>query len=163
MRISDWSSDVGSSDRKTGGMNIEREQWRKMVCIGDDEIAHLSYVVSFFADAADGGAPTRPFIIVDAHSGAILKRWEGLTTAQIGTGPGGNSKTGQYEWGSGGRFGFLDVVQSGTTCTMSNTDVKSVNLNGSTGAGTTAFAYTCPRNTTKAINGAFAPINDAHF
>lgn len=148
---------------KSGGMSVEREQARKMIFIGDDDVAHLSYVVSFFADAANGGAPTRPFVIVDAHSGAILKRWEGLTTAQIGTGPGGNSKTGQYEWGSGGRFGFLDVVQSGTTCTMSNTDVRSVNLNGSTGTSTTAFAYTCPRNTTKAINGAFAPINDAHF
>lgn len=148
---------------KAGGMHIEREEARKMIFIGDDDVAHLSYVVSFFADAANGSAPTRPFIIIDAHSGAILKRWEGLTTAQIGTGPGGNSKTGQYEWGSGGRFGFLDVAQSGSTCTMSNTDVKSVNLNGSTGSSTTAWSYACPRNTTKAINGAFAPINDAHF
>src|SRR3546814_19856033 len=102
MRISDWSSDVGSSDRKTGGMNIEREQARKMIFIGDDEIAHLSYVVSFFADAADGGAPTRPFIIVDAHSGAILKRWEGLTTAQIGTAPGGNTKHGSATYRDSG-------------------------------------------------------------
>lgn len=46
---------------------------------------------------------------------------------------------------------------------MNNTTVKSVNLNGSTGSGSTAFAYTCPRNTTKAINGAYAPINDAHY
>jgi Zn-dependent metalloprotease len=46
---------------------------------------------------------------------------------------------------------------------MSNANVKSVNLNGSTGTSTTAWTYTCPRNTTKAINGAYAPINDAHF
>jgi Zn-dependent metalloprotease len=148
---------------KVGGMKIERENARKMIFIDDNDVAHVSYVVELLADAVNGGAPTRPFIIIDAQSGAILKRWDALSTALIGTGPGGNSKTGQYEWGSGGSFGFLDVTQSGTTCTMNNTDVKSVNLNGSTGAGTTAWSYTCPRNTTKAINGAFAPINDAHY
>lgn len=148
---------------KSGGMHVEREEARKMIFIDDNGVAHLSYVVSFFADAVNGGAPTSPVIIVDAQSGAILKQWDGLTTAQIGTGPGGNSKTGKYEWGSGGRFGFLDVAQSGSTCTMNNANVKTVNLNGSTGTSTTAFAYTCPRNTFKAINGGFAPINDAHF
>ncbi|HVR81500.1 MAG TPA: M4 family metallopeptidase [Luteimonas sp.] len=140
----------------------ENEDSRQMIFIDGSNRAHVSYVVSFFADSA-GGHPTRPFVIVDAQSGKILEQWDGLTTALVGTGPGGNGKTGQYEWGSGGKYGFLDVVQSGTTCTMSNTDVKSVNLNGSTGTSTTAFAYTCPRNTYKAINGAFSPINDAHY
>ena len=46
---------------------------------------------------------------------------------------------------------------------MNNTDVKSVNLNGSTGSSTTAYSYTCPNNTYKAINGAYSPINDAHY
>ena len=27
------------------------------------------------------------FVIVDARTGVVLKRWEGLTTANIGTGP----------------------------------------------------------------------------
>jgi len=45
---------------------------------------------------------------------------------------------------------------------MNNTNVKTVNLNGGT-TGTTAFSYACPRNTVKAINGAFSPLNDAHF
>jgi hypothetical protein len=34
------------------------------------------------------------------------------------------------------------------------------NLNGGT-HGTTAFSYTCPRNTGKTINGAYSPLNDA--
>ncbi|MEO8673726.1 MAG: M4 family metallopeptidase, partial [Tahibacter sp.] len=143
-------------------MRTEREESRQMIYIGDDNRAVLSHVVSFFADVRGGGTPTRPFVIIDAQTGIVQKQWDGLTTSLVGTGPGGNSKTGQYEWGSGGRYGFLDVTQSGTTCTMNNTDVKSVNLNGGT-TSTTAFAYTCPRNTTKAINGAYAPINDAHF
>ena len=143
-------------------MKTEREDARQMIFVGDDNRAHMSYVVSFFADTLQGGTPTRPFVIVDAQNGKVLKHWDGLTTSLVGTGPGGNAKTGQYEWGSGGRYGFLDVTQSGTTCTMNNTNVKSVNLNGGT-TSTTAWAYTCPRNTTKAINGAYAPINDAHF
>ncbi|HET7842575.1 MAG TPA: M4 family metallopeptidase [Xanthomonadales bacterium] len=147
---------------RVSAMTVERETNRQMIYIGDDDRAHLAYVVSFFADSPQGGNPTRPFVIVDAQSGAVLKRWEGLTHALVGTGPGGNAKTGQYEWGSGGRYGFNDVTQSGTTCTMNNTSVKSVNLNGGS-SGTTAFSYTCPRNTVKAINGAYSPINDAHF
>jgi Zn-dependent metalloprotease len=140
----------------------EREDARQMIYVDDANHAHMTYVVSFFADSATGGHPTRPFVIVDANSGTILKKWEGLETSAIGTGPGGNAKTGQYEWGSGGLYGYLDVAQSGSTCTMNNANVKSVNLNGGT-TGTTAFTYTCPRNTYKAINGAYSPINDAHF
>jgi vibriolysin len=147
---------------RLSSMKIENEKTRQMIFVGDDNKARMAYVVSFNADRPGGGAPTRPMMIIDAQSGKILKQWEGLTNAAVGTGPGGNSKTGQYEWGSGGKFGFLDVTQSGTTCTMNNTDVKSVNLNGGT-TGSTAWSYTCPRNTTKAINGAFAPINDAHY
>lgn len=148
---------------------------KKMIYVDDNDVAHLVYVTSFFADKGAAGAgmlsasrkavsePMRPFVIIDAQTGVVLKHWDGLTTSEIGTGPGGNSKTGQYTWGSGGKYGYLDVSQSGSTCTMNNTDVKSVNLNGSTGGSTSAFSYTCPNNTYKAINGAYSPINDAHY
>src|SRR4051812_48362961 len=145
-----------------GNRIAHNESAPQMVYVDDANHAHMSYVVSFFADSAVGGHPTRPFVIVDANTGKILKKWEGLTTALVGTGPGGNTKTGQYEWGSGGRYGFLDVAQSGSTCTMNNANVKSVNLNGGT-TGTAAFSYTCPRNTYKTINGGYSPINDAHY
>ncbi|MGY4515333.1 pre-peptidase C-terminal domain-containing protein [Lysobacter sp. HA18] len=144
-------------------MATRNEKSDLMIYVDDAGHAHRAYVVSYFADrSGTGGDATRPFIIVDANTGTVLKRWEGLTTALVGTGPGGNAKTGQYEWGSGGRYGYLDVAQSGTTCTMNNTNVKSVNLNGGT-TSTTAYTYTCPRNTYKAINGAYSPINDAHY
>jgi Zn-dependent metalloprotease len=148
---------------KLMAMRVENEKAEHMIYVDDHGRAHNAHVVSFFADSAKGGAPTRPFVIVDANSGKVLKHWDGLTNALVGTGPGGNAKTGQYEWGSGGRFGNLDVAQSGTTCTMNNTNVKSVNLNGSTGTSTTAYAYTCPRNTYTTINGGYSPINDAHY
>ncbi len=146
---------------RLAAMRVSDAKSPLMVWVDDSGRARLTYVVSMFAESA-AGQPTRPFVIVDADTGRVLKRWEGLTTADA-TGPGGNSKTGQYEWGSGGIYGYLNVTQSGSTCTMNNTDVKSVNLNGSTGTGTTAYSFTCPRNTYKTINGAYSPINDAHY
>jgi vibriolysin len=143
-----------------GFMRTAREKADLMIYLGDDGRAQRAYVVSYFADTLAGGAPTLPTVIVDADSGRVLKQWDNLQHALVGTGPGGNAKTGQYEYGT--NFGFLDVTQSGTTCTMSNTNVKTVNLNGGT-SGTTAFAYTCPRNTVKTINGAYSPLNDAHY
>jgi len=141
-------------------MQVQRDSARRTIYIGDDGRAHLAYLVTLFADKAGGGAPTRPFVILDAASGKVLKQWEGLTTNLIGTGPGGNQKTGQYEYGTD--FGFNDVAVSGTTCTMNNTNVKTVNLNHGT-TGSTAFSYTCPRNSSDPINGAYSPLNDAHY
>ncbi|MFS8136778.1 MAG: M4 family metallopeptidase [Thermomonas sp.] len=151
----------GSLGSRISAYRTENEKSDLVVFVDDNGRGHLAYSVSFFADGANV-LPTRPMMLVDANNGRILKQWEGLTHAAVGTGPGGNSKTGQYEWGSGGIHGYLDVSQSGSTCTMNNANVKSVNLNGGT-TGTTAFSYTCPRNTYKAINGGYSPINDAHY
>ena len=120
----------------------------------------FAYSVSFFTDSKAGGEPSRPYFIMDATTGEVLKQWEGLTHSTVGTGPGGNAKVGSYEYGSGGQP-FLDVAVSGSTYTMNNANVKTVNLNHGTN-GSTAFSYTGPRNTVKTINGAYSPLNDAH-
>lgn len=131
------------------------------------ETPTLAYAVSFFADTDAGGDPTRPTFIVDAHSGQILFEYEGLTHTEIGTGPGGNDKTNPnypdapYYYGADG-LGFLDVAQDTTTCTMYNANVKTVDLNHGT-TGSTPFSFTCYENTHKAINGAYSPLNDAHY
>jgi Zn-dependent metalloprotease len=141
----------------------ENEKSDLVVFVDDNGHGHLAYAVSYFADGAHVN-PTRPTILVDATNGRVLKKWENLQHSLVGTGPGGNGKTGQYEWGSGGLYGNLDVIQSGSTCTMDSTNVKTVNLNESTtNTDNTAFSYTCPRNTVKAINGAYSPLNDAHY
>jgi vibriolysin len=145
-----------------GFMRTSNEKADLMIYVDDNGRASKAYVVSYFADTTNMGSPKRPTVVVDAFTGRVLKQWDNLQHALVGTGPGGNGKTGQYEWGSGGIYGFNDVTQSGTTCTMNNANVKTVNLNGGT-SGTTAFSYTCPRNTVKTINGAFSPLNDAHF
>ena len=146
---------------RVGFMRTSNEKSQLMIYVDDAGRASKAYVVSYFADSANLGMPTRPTVIVDANTGRVLKQWDNLQHALVGTGPGGNAKTGQYEWGSGGIYGFMDVTQSGTTCTMNNAKVKAVNLNGSTGTSTTAYSYTCPRNTYKTINGGYSPINDA--
>ncbi len=145
---------------RVGFMRTSAEKSELMIHIDDNGKARKAYVVSYFADTRNGGSPSRPTVIIDADTGRVLKQWDNLKHALIGTGPGGNAKTGQYEYGTD--FGFMDVTQSGTTCTMNNANVKTVNLNGGT-SGTTAFSYTCPRNTVKVINGAYSPLNDAHF
>jgi pseudolysin/vibriolysin len=143
-------------------MRTRNEKVRQMIYIDGDRRAHLSYLVDYFADMSGGGSPTRPQVIVDANTGKVLRRWEGLTTDQVGTGPGGNNKTGQYEYGTD--YGFNDVAVSGANCTMNNANVRSIDLDGPGGnANNTPFVYPCFRNTYKAINGGFSPINDAHF
>ena len=134
-----------------------------MIFIDDNGRAHLAYLVSFFADSAArrlADASVRDRRCQQRQGAQAVGQT--CSNALIGTGPGGNAKTGQYEYGTD--FGYNDVAQSGTTCTMNNANVKSVNLAGATSeAGKPAFSYTCPRNTFKAINGAYSPINDAHY
>ncbi|HZW19195.1 MAG TPA: M4 family metallopeptidase [Luteimonas sp.] len=142
------------------GLKVQGEKSRQVIFVGDDGRAHLAWEVSFFADAPQGGSPTSPKVIVDAASGAILKQFDALKNAEIGTGPGGNEKTGQYEYGTD--FGFLDVEENGTDCTMDSEKVTTINLNHAAD-GSTPWTYTCPRNTVEEINGAYSPLNDAHF
>jgi hypothetical protein len=90
----------------------------------------------------------------------VLEKWEGINHVD-GTGPGGNAKTGQYEYQVGGKYGPLNVTQVGSTCSLDSPNVFTLNMNGGTTA-TATHSFTCPRNTVKAINGAFSPMNDAH-
>src|SRR3546814_19974674 len=120
----------------------------------------MAWEVSFFADSARGGSPTSPLGIVDAASGAILKQFDALKNAEVGTGPGGNEKTGQYEYGTD--FGFLDVEQNGADCTMDSEKVTTINLDHGT-SGPKPWTYTCPRNTVEAVNGPIAPPKRPHY
>lgn len=142
------------------GMQFDNESSELVIYVDDFDFAHLAYAVSFFADNPSGGEPTRPTFILDAISGEILLQYEGLTHQKIGTGPGGNQKTGPYYYGTD--YGYLDVAPSGSSCTMYNTNVKTVDLNHGT-TGSTAYVYTCPENTYQTINGAYSPLNDAHY
>jgi Zn-dependent metalloprotease/chitodextrinase len=138
---------------------FENEVSKKVIFIDEYSQARLCFLVSFFVDVKQGGQPARPTIILDAATQEILKEFDALMHAD-GIGPGGNEKIGEYYYGE--NFGPFEVAESGTTCTMETSEVKTVNLNhGNTGS--TAYSYTCYENTFKQINGAFSPLNDAHY
>ncbi|MGE7138394.1 M4 family metallopeptidase [Luteibacter sp. NPDC031894] len=119
--------------------------------------ARLVYLTSFFSG---GEHPSRPTAIIDANTGQIIEQWDGLTYASA-TGPGGNQKTGQYTWGANG-LPALNVTQSGSTCTMQNTYVRTYNMNHATSGSGTLWSFTCPTSNGSPANGAYGPINDAH-
>ncbi|MGL4605350.1 MAG: M4 family metallopeptidase, partial [Iodobacter sp.] len=132
----------------------ENDQAKLYVRLGTNNVAQLIYVVSFVV--SNVSKPSRPYFIIDANTGVVLDRWEGLTHKEA-TGPGGNAKTGQYEYGT--TYGPLVVADD---CKMISPNVITVNLNHAT-AGSTPYQFTCPRNPGIAVNGAYSPLNDAHY
>lgn len=141
---------------KQSGVSYENESARLMIWQDKAGTAKLVYQITYMQH---GDGPSRPHFIIDAKTGDILDHYDNLQTANA-QGPGGNEKTGQYYYGTD--FGDLDVAQSGNTCTMTNSNVKTVNLNNGT-SGSSAYSFTCPENTFKEVNGAFSPLNDAHY
>lgn len=121
----------------------------------------LVYYVNFYAEPLNGGEPIRPYLLMDAKTREIVKQWEGLTHQLIGTGPGGNEKVGRYEYGT--KNDYLDVMQNGVSCSLENASVSTVDMTGRFYGYAVPFSYTCPRNTVKNINGAYSPLNDAHY
>lgn len=135
------------------GAKGSNEQVKLFVMQDDAGQARLVYLVSWLAASEQ---PSRPFVMIDAQSGSELKRWEGINH-QDATGPGGNLKTGKYFYGAD--FGPLKVDDS---CRMSSSNVDTINLNHATSGGA-VHQFSCPENRVKEINGAYSPLNDAHY
>src|SRR5690606_14526438 len=130
----------------------------------DNGVAHQAYATSFFNDS---GAPMRPFTMIDAVSQEVIATWQGLAhhgeEAAEMTGPGGNEKTGEYHYGADFESMVVSKTASGQ-CSFENDHVKTIDLNhASSNSRSSAFVATCGENTYKSINGAFSPLNDAHF
>lgn len=149
------SQNVGIA-AKTKGLKKHNEKSRLAIWVDQQSKAHLVYEVSY---VTYGKSPSRPYQIIDANTGEVLLSYDNLQHADA-TGPGGNLKTGKYIYGTD--FSNLDVSQSGNTCVMDNANVRTINLNGGT-SGSAAHSFTCPENTVKEINGAYSPLNDAHY
>lgn len=149
------SQNVGIA-AKTKGLKKHNEKSRLAIWVDQQSKAHLVYEVSY---VTYGKSPSRPYQIIDANTGEVLLSYDNLQHADA-SGPGGNLKTGKYIYGTD--FSNLDVSQSGNTCVMDNANVRTINLNGGT-SGSAAHSFTCPENTVKEINGAYSPLNDAHY
>lgn len=148
----------------------------QLIILMTGDTPRLAYRVSYLSDQTD--ALSRPTGFVDAQTGMVLEHWNEIMTAKStagkpggggsgggstaldATGPGGNAKIGGYYYGSD--YGYLKVSESNGTCTMTNTNVKTVNMANSTRRGS-VFTFTCPENTYLAVNGAYSPLNDAHY
>ncbi|WP_409425936.1 MULTISPECIES: M4 family metallopeptidase [unclassified Pseudoalteromonas] len=141
---------------KTADLKKYNEKSQLAIWLDEQGTAHLVYEVSY---VTYGRNPARPYQIIDANNGDILFSIDNLQHADA-TGPGGNLKTGKYVYGTD--FDSLNVTQSGSNCVMENSNVRTINLNGGT-SGTNAYSFTCPENTFKEINGAYSPLNDAHY
>ncbi|NQZ07353.1 MAG: M4 family metallopeptidase [Algicola sp.] len=135
---------------------VSNQQNEKFIFVvkGQPKLVHrISYVVEGEKE------PSRPVFFIDAQTGETLYTYENLQHASA-TGPGGNAKTGQYNYGTD--FSAMDVSTSGSNSVMENTNVKTVNLNNGT-SGNSAYSFSGTNNTFQAINGAYAPLNDAHY
>ncbi|MFU2511754.1 M4 family metallopeptidase [Pseudoalteromonas sp. ASV78] len=106
----------------------------------------------------NNGFEQRPIALIGETNYRIFKQWNNIQNAHA-TGPGGNVKTGLYEYGSD--FPALDVTQGGDVCFLENEKVKTVSME-SGFEPSEAFSFACDRNTHKEINGAYSPLNDAH-
>ncbi len=122
----------------------------------------LVYQVSFMQY---GQEPSKPYYLIDANTKEILKYFDSLQHYD-GKGPGGNEKTGKYTYGTNKRP-YLDVTQVGDTCIMENANVKTIDMKNGYKWNITdsdsGHSFTCPNNTYKEVNGAYSPINDAHY
>ncbi len=149
---------LGKNASKSAKANVYNKESKLFIYMVGDE-PRLVNRVSYVVPAVDGGTPSRPVFFLDAQTGETVYAYENMQHAAA-TGPGGNTKTGQYNYGT--QFGALDVAFSNGNSTMNNANVKTVNLNHST-SGSSAYSFSGTNNTHKAINGAYAPLNDAHF
>jgi Zn-dependent metalloprotease len=144
-----------------GNLYYQNERAKKIIYIDDNEQAHIAFLVNFFVDSNEGDDPARPYYIVDAGSQEILLKWDGLTNQKVGTGPGGNIRTGQYFYGTGS-YEHLDVTVDGDICSMINDSVATFEYT-TVSSPIIPYSFPCYQNTYKSINGAYSPMNDAHY
>lgn len=140
-------------------LDVQNRQVELVIHVDEHDGVNLAYHTGFKYQSEQGDVG-KPVYILEAQSLKVLEQYDDLQHYQA-TGPGGNTKTGRYEYGSNG-LGYMDVAESNGTCIMENSNVKTVDLNHGY-SGSNAFTFPCPRNTHKEINGAYSPLNDAHF
>ncbi|MEE2730730.1 MAG: M4 family metallopeptidase [Pseudomonadota bacterium] len=125
-----------------------------------NQTAKLVRVITFLGRAHQV-EPVRPTLIIDETTLQVLAAWNGLAHVEA-TGPGGNEKTGRYHYGTD--HDFLDVRETADGCVLENENVYTVDLaNGTNDNLSTPFAFECYENTARPANGAYSPLNDAHF
>ncbi len=132
---------------------FRNEKYGTYIYIDEKQKAHPCYVVSFFADT-EYANPSNFIHFIDVKTGGVLHSFDMLKYAD-GVGPGGNLKVGYYYYGSDyPPFGVTEIT--GGNCSMDTTDVRTGSVYGGI-----PHTFTCYENTSKPVNGAYCPMNDA--
>ena len=159
---------------------ISDEQAIPMVYIDSKHRAFWAYKVSFLV-SHDDRIPERPTAIIDAQTFKPLIEWNSLKTSRSevnGIGFGGNSQTGQYQFGKDLPALMMRRDNSAMTCYMENKNVKVVDMVHKYGGANIAMQFSCgegdPLSTNTywtgyqndgydLENGAYSPTNDALY
>jgi len=142
--------DYATKGKGTEALAFEREATTLVVFPTGGAGAKLAWHVEFFTELQNGIEPGLWHYMIDAKTGAILDKWNGIHTLSQASGPGGNAKVSRT-WSNA-----LDVeLASGSTYKADTSRLLTVNMNNSqSGSGTVA--------TGSLSNFGDAAINDAH-
>lgn len=129
----------------------------------EEESATFAYIVSFRM-TKDNGKVSWPHYMIDATRQDVLNRWNNIQTLQAESGPGGNRKTGQYQYGQEG-LPSLETTVNNNTCYLANNKLRVVTANNTWSlrnpSSPTPVNHPCSSNNGDASNGAWSPANDA--
>lgn len=164
--------------------HLSDEQVTPMVYIDEKHKAHWAYKVSVLIRHNDK-IPERATAIIDAKTKQSLVQWDDIKTAAHtpakGIGFGGNSKTGEYQFGK--EFPALEISRDDDNqmCFMENTDVRVVDMMHRYSSKNKAMEFACSTIPTPSEdetmsymtgyeadgydkdNGAASPSNDALY
>jgi len=167
---------LGKLKQLLGHNSIDNSKTDLVIFVSSDNKAQLAYRVEYLA--SDSDTPSRPMAFIDANNGEVLMSWEGINHAKKSgagkgkpgsggggstspttlTGPGGNTKTGIYYYGS--EYANLLATTNGSSCYLDSPNVTTTDMGNSTRRGSTA-QVTCGDTGQDLTNGAYAPMNDA--
>lgn len=128
----------------------------------DEDKAKLVYIVSYLVDGFK-----RPFYILNANSGTVLKKWDGLNSypccqRDYLKAVGGNEKMGKITYGDMPYCLAMPAVNG--TCYLENQYVRVVDMKQTNFSNITdTVSFDCDLGYHDEINGGFAPAIDAFF
>jgi len=153
---------------------FSNEQAILQIYVGPDEVARLAYLTSYVIEQSDEdgsqgelpGVPARPFGFVDAKTGELLLKWDGMSHNVATTIAAISGNQGSY-----GKRTIpamrTTVLTDGVTCRYNTSRVQVLNMKNRKVATFTPSTFPCREaisETYDFVNGGYSALNDAaHF